>query len=183
MKHSHMPICIHIPLTRHNKRRRLIQKTALSEFLNRLWVILFIYTSESKTHVNTPLYREFCANSYELLLNSFEKSENKWINISPTRHMLLAHSWELIEINDNYGLGEFSETGLEYNNKFLRFFRQYLARKNSQESNLADCIDRFWLKSDPGIRYAGPKKYYSRCHKVDYHHTVSCPLKKNYSTI
>ena len=133
---------------------------ALSEFLNSLWVILFIYTSESKTHVNTPLYREFCANSYELLLNSFEKSENKWINISPTRHMLLAHSWELIEINDNYGLGEFSETGLEYNNKFLRFFRQYLAKKNSQESNLADCIDRFWLKSDPGISYAGPNYFF-----------------------
>ena len=102
---------------------------ALNEFLNRLWVILFVYTSQSKTHVNTPLFREFCAITYELLLNSFQNSESKWLNISPTLHMLLAHSWELIEINDNCGLGEFSETGLEHNNKFLRFFRQFRARK------------------------------------------------------
>ena len=85
--------------------------------------------------------------------------------------MLLAHLWEFIEINDNYGLGEYSETGLE-NNKFLRHFRQFLAWKNAQESNLADCIDRFWLKSDPGVRHAGPKIYCSHCHKVNHHHTV-----------
>ena len=75
--------------------------------------------------------------------------------------MLLAHSWELKEINDNYGLGEHSETGLEINNNFLRYFRQYLARKTAQESNLAGCIDRFLLKSDPGVRHAGPKIYCS----------------------
>ena len=95
--------------------------------------------------------------------------------------MLLAHSWELIEINDNHGLGEYSETRLE-NNKFLRYFRQYLARKNAQESNLADCIERFWLKSDPGVRHDGPKLYCSLCHRIN-HHTVSCPSKENYSTI
>ena len=54
--------------------------------------------------------------------------------------MFLAHSWELKEINDNYGLGEYSETGLENKNNFLRYFRQDLARKTTQESNLADCI-------------------------------------------
>ena len=33
---------------------------AMNEFLNRLWIILFVYTSQDKTHVNTPLFREFC---------------------------------------------------------------------------------------------------------------------------
>ena len=76
--------------------------------------------------------------------------------------MLLAHSWEIIEINNNTGLGDYSETGLEHNNKFLRFFRQFLARKTSQETNLQDCIDRLWLKSDPRVRYSGPKKQCSK---------------------
>ena len=79
--------------------------------------------------------------------------------------MLHAYSWELIESNNNRGLGEYSESGLEHNNKFLRFFRVNLARKTSQVTNLHDCIDRLWLKSDPGIRDAGPKKLCSKCKK------------------
>ena len=157
---------------------------ALNEFVDRLWIILFIYTSQSKNaQVNTLLFREFCADTYKLLLNNFENSEKKWINVSPTLHMILAHSWELIEINGNYGLGEYSETGLENNNKFLRYFREHLARKNSQETNLEDCINRFWLKSDPVVRQAGPEMYCSRCHNINTHHTVSCSLKKNQAAI
>ena len=92
--------------------------------------------------------------------------------------MLLAYSWELIEINGNCGLGEYSETGLENNNKYLRFYRQYLARKISQESNLTDCLNRFWLKSDPCICHCGPMLYCSRCNIINVHHTISCLLKK-----
>ena len=114
--------------------------------MDRLWIILFIYTSQSKNaQVNTLLFREFCADTYELLLKNFENLVKRWINVSPTLHMLLAHAWELIEINGKYGLGEYSETGLENNNKFLRYFREHLARKCSQETNLEDCLNRFWL--------------------------------------
>ena len=79
--------------------------------------------------------------------------------------MLLALSWEIIEINST-GLGEYSEMGLEHSNKFLRFFRQFLARKTSQETNLQVYIVRLWLKSDPGVRYSGPKKQCSKCRKI-----------------
>ena len=112
-----------------------------------------------------------------MLLSKFNNHETRRINISPTLYRLLAHSWEIIESNNNCGLGEYSESGLENDNKFLRFFRVSLARKTSQETNLQDCIDRLWLKSDPGIQYAGPKKQCSKCKKND-HHTISCPLKK-----
>ena len=82
---------------------------ALKEFVDRLWIILSIYTSQSKNvQVNTLLFREFCADTYELLLNNFENSEN----VLPTLHMLLAHSWELIELIGKYGVGGYSETGL-----------------------------------------------------------------------
>ena len=106
------------------------------ELLNRICVILSVYTSKYKDVVNTALFRVFCEETYYFILNSFQNSETKWINISPTLHMLLAHSWEIIENHNNTGLGEYSETGLEQNHKFLRFFRQFLAHKTFQETNL-----------------------------------------------
>ena len=153
------------------------------EVLNRLWVIISIYTSKPKDdlEVNTTLYGELCVETYDLIINCFENSITKWINVSPTLHMLLAHSWEIIEMNKNQGLGDYSETGLEHNNKFLRFFRQILARKTSQETNLQDCIERLWLKSDPKVRHDGPIKMCSTCKKVNDHSTVSCYLKKKCS--
>ena len=146
--HRHILVSL-VPLRFHSE---------MNDLLNRLWMILVVYTSTSKDEVNTLLFRELCEETYDLLLNSFQNSESKWINVSPTLHMLLAHSWEVIENNNNCGVGEYSETGLEHNNKFLRFFRQCLARKTSQVTNLQDCLDRLWLKSDPCIRYAGPLK-------------------------
>ena len=84
-------------------------------------------------------------------------------------------------MNNNQGVGDYSETGLEHNHKFLRFFRQCLARKTSQATNLQDCLSRLWLKSDPSVRNAGPKKICSKIKKINDHYTVSCPLKKNSS--
>ena len=91
----------------------------MNNLFNRLWVILVVYTSTSKDEVNTLLFRELCEETYDLLQNSFQNSESKWINVSPTLHLLLAHSRKVIENNNNCGVGEYSETGLEHNNKFL----------------------------------------------------------------
>ena len=50
----------------------------LCEFLNRLRIILYIYTSQNKDdQVNTVLYKEFCIDTYKLLLNNFENLERK----------------------------------------------------------------------------------------------------------
>ena len=87
------------------------------------------------------------------------------------------HSWELIKENNAKGLGEYTEGPLENNNKFLRFNRQFLARKLSQKANLTDCLSRAWNISDPLVRAIGPSKACSRCEKTD-HFTVSCPLKR-----
>ena len=114
--------------------------------------------------------------TYQIIISETCENKSKWINISPTVHALLAHSWELITANDDVGLGAFTESGLENNNKFLRFYRQYLARKNNQYSNLSDCLTRLWLQSDPGIRAAAPRVRCSRCAQA--HFTVSCPLKR-----
>ena len=105
----------------------------LRELMCRLWVVIKVYTS--KEQVNVSEYKQFCLDLYYLVLNSFNNA-SRWINISPTLHSLLAHSWELISNNDGRGLGEFTEGGLEHNNKFLRFYRRNLARKVDQAANM-----------------------------------------------
>ena len=72
--------------------------------------------------------------------------------MTPTVHALLCHSNELIEGNEGFGLQDYSESGLEANNKFMRFYRQFLARKTNQMDNLTDVFTRMWLKSDPFIK-------------------------------
>lgn len=126
----------------------------LRYLMSHLWIILKIYTGKQKVKVLE--YKQVCLDVYNLLLNSFNNEDTKWINISPTMHTLLGHSWELIRNNDGVGLGEYSESGLEHNNKFLRFIRRNLARKVDQPSNLEDCLVRLWLRSDPKIRVSGP---------------------------
>jgi hypothetical protein len=146
----------------------------LRKLICQLWVVIKVYTS--KDLVNVDEFKQFCLKLYYHILNSFNNKESRWINISPTLHALLAHSWELISNNEGRGLGEFTEGGLEHNNKFLRFYRRSLARKVDQASNMEDCLTRLWLRSDPQIRVSGPAPpVCKRCQGG--HYTVSCPQK------
>ena len=78
------------------------------ELLCRLWVSVKVYTSTSK--VDTVAYRSFSLDTYRLILTGFnnDRSEEKkqWISISPTLHALLANGHELVQINNNRGLGD-----------------------------------------------------------------------------
>ena len=58
-----------------------------------------------------------------------------WAAISPSVHRILAHSWEVIEMNGGYGLGDVSEEGLEALNKLIRQMRSHGARKDSTVHN------------------------------------------------
>lgn len=129
----------------------------------------------SKSEVNPEEFKKFCLDTYSLILSGFNNGP-KWISISPTVYSLLAHGWELVALNSGIGLGEFTEGGLENDNKFLRFYRCHLARKTNQTANLQDCLLRLWLRSDPGIRNSAVKPSCRLCSEVG-HHTVACPKK------
>ena len=62
-----------------------------------LSIILRIVLSSKM--VNVEMYRALCTT-----LALFLVQELKWVSITPSSHKLLAHSWELIVINENYGL-------------------------------------------------------------------------------
>ena len=53
-------------------------------------------------------------------LNLFILEKFDWVILPESIHRLLAHSGELIEANDGYGLGGLSEEGLEGMNKVVR---------------------------------------------------------------
>ena len=143
------------------------------DLICRLWVILYVYNS--KRRVKVAEFKEFCLQTYEAIFTGFN-NQKRWINVSPTVHSLLAHSHELIENNECFGLGDFSESGVENCNKYLRFYRCNLARKNNQDNNLEDCLTRLWVRSDPVVRRSCPAVICTRCNCYG-HHTVSCPMK------
>ena len=125
-----------------------------------LSVILRLFSSSQ--NINVQEYKKVCTSLYLLYLESFPTVSKKkdpkpidlmWISVPPSLHKLLAHSWELIELNDGRGLKCFDESGLEANNKILRSIRLKLARKTSQADNLQDVINRMWMASDPKVNY------------------------------
>ena len=108
----------------------------------------------SKGSVNIDAYKAYCTKLYLMLVNDFPRQFHQhlpgpWISITPTVHKLLGHSWELMQYNDNHGLGSLDESGLEGCNKILRSIRTTLSRKVSQTANLVDTLDRLWVSSDP----------------------------------
>ena len=74
-----------------------------------------------------------------------------WAAISPSVHRILAHSWEVMHLNDRFGLGSLSEEGLESLNKNIRSRRSTGARKTSTEDNFTDVYNHLWDRSRPTI--------------------------------
>ena len=100
----------------------------VSDIILRIWVIMRVYNSNH--NINICNHMTFCnETTIKLTENLNDSNKKKWIKITPSLHGLLGHSSELIGFNENCGLGDRSEQGIENNNKFLRFYRRNLARK------------------------------------------------------
>ena len=86
-----------------------------------------------------------------------------WVSITPSLHKWLVHSTELISsFNHGYGLKLYSEECIEALNKYVRSFRDKLARKTSFEDNVRDIFVRLITQSDPvllAIRRNSFKKF------------------------
>ena len=123
----------------------LIQSVSDREVAERIAVLLstILRALSSDRKVNVDEYKKLCTELNLLLLR-----EVSWVSITPSLHKVLAHSWELIEVNDGRGLKNLSEEGFEATNKRLRLYRIKLSRKNNQINNLTDCFKRLWVKSD-----------------------------------
>ena len=54
-------------------------------------------------------------------------------------------------LNGKFGLGSYSDEGLESCNKLLRKIRISLSRKATKESNQTDCMWQLWYRSDAEV--------------------------------
>ena len=118
-------------------------KSHIIEIHTCLGAILRVYNSSKR--VDTEELALVCNKIYQSILCEFP-----WGNISPTLHKLLAHAPEIIStFNDGHGLEHLSEEGLEASNKYIRRYRDRLARKFSFEENLRDIFVRMISHSDP----------------------------------
>ena len=102
--------------------------------------------NSQKRRVNVDKVRRLGQQVYLLLVRRFP-----WVAISPSVHRILAHSWEVMQLNDCYGLGGQSEEGLEALNKHIRSIRSKGARKDSTIHNFTDVYNHLWDRSRPTI--------------------------------
>ena len=71
--------------------------------------------NSQKRRVNTQKLRDITQEVNLKIVESFP-----WAAVSPSIHRILAHSWEVVELNNGFGLGDLSEEGLEAFNKHIR---------------------------------------------------------------
>ena len=102
--------------------------------------------NSQRRKVNVDKLRELSTEVNLKLVSCFQ-----WVAITPSVHRILCHSWERIQMNNSFGLGDVSEEGLESLNKYIRQLREHGARKVSTEDNFRDCFNHLWDRSRPTI--------------------------------
>ena len=100
--------------------------------------------NSQKRRVNTQKLRDITQEVNLKIVESFP-----WAAVSPSIHRILAHSWEVVELNNGFGLGDLSKEGLEALNKHIRERRCHGSRKNSTEVNFEDTFNHLWDRSRP----------------------------------
>ena len=97
-------------------------KEKLTTIHTNLGAILCVFNSSHKLDVGK--LEMLCKSTYEYIVTNFP-----WISITPSLHILLAHSTELTDkYNNGCGLKLYSEECIEALNKHIRHYRDKLAR-------------------------------------------------------
>ena len=118
---------------------------AFNQILLGICAVVKVMNSQ-KRRVNIEKVRTLSQDVYLAIVEHFP-----WVVVSPSVHRILAHSWEVMELNGGYGLGDLSEEGLESLNKMIRSRREHGARKDKTENNFTDCYNHLWDGSRPTI--------------------------------
>ena len=113
--------------------------------------------------IDTLKFESLCKKTMLTIAKDFP-----WAKINHTLHGALQHSGELIQMNNNQGLGGYSEEGLEANNKDVRHFLEHLSRKSDSNQQLTDVHHRILERSDPFLIFLTSK----------YRQTKQCSLCK-----
>ena len=143
------------------------QRKILPTLLKNVSVILRVINSDED--VNVEAFEDLCKETNIILIEYF-----KFMNITPTVHAVLAHSFNIIRNNKGKGLKCHSEEGSEGSHKVLKFLREHGGRKMSLELNMKDVFRKMFFRSDPIVRNMKRKVICSRCEE-EGHSIRSCP--------
>jgi len=110
-----------------------------------LCAIVLLLNSQ-KRKIQVEAFRALCTATYIEIIRAFP-----WAVISPSLHRILGHSWERIQMNEDFGLGNESEEGLEALNKLIRYYRARGSRTISTEANFTDTFHHLWRLTSPKI--------------------------------
>ena len=133
---------------------------------------IILRVGSSKRPVDIERLQQICIETNVMIVTKFPSAE-----LSETVHMVLGHIWQLIALNDGYGLGQMTEQGLEGMNKLIRRFSERFARHVSLEANMLDVMHRLQTLSNPLLMTYQREKFCNRCKTRNDHWTVSCPKK------
>ena len=126
---------------------------------------------KSTRPVDTEKLQAACQETYLLLRLKFHM-----VIVTETAHMVLGHSFQLIDANDGYGLGQMTEQGLESVNKLVKRYSERFARQISLGANITDVMHRLQVLSNPYLKSFKKKSYCTKCKEYG-HYTISCPEK------
>ena len=131
-------------------------RESFGEILLGLCTMVKVINSQTRK-VNTDKLRNLSLSVYLKIVEIFP-----WAVVSPSVHRILAHSWEVVELNNYYGLGDMSEEGLEALNKHIRDRRSHGARKDRTENNFRDTC-RLYHLDEAGVLFHTISK--KKCYK------------------
>ena len=126
---------------------------------------------KSTRPVDTEKLQPLCQETYLLLREKFPM-----VIVTETTHMVLGHSFQLIDANDGYGLGQMTEQGLESVNKLVKRYSERFARQISLGANITDVMHRLQVLSNPYLKSFKKKSYCTKCKEYGQC-TISCPEK------
>ena len=109
----------------------------------------------------------------------FHKTSFPFARITPTVHMMLAHTHELFSLNEGRPISLYSEQGSEGWHKHLRAFQSGYsakARQTSLKDNLKDVFLRMMYTTEPTIVNEMPHNVCKMCTKSG-HNQKSCKTR------
>ena len=147
-----------------------VHKDVLTEIHMNLSALLRV--ANSCESVNVERLRALSQETYLLILKNFP-----WVSVSNTLHKFLAHVHQFIERNNNVGLCNLSEEGLEQGHKLIREFSIHLCRKSNFFHGLSDVAMRLYIYGCPVLNEKFMKIIIcSFCGEVG--HQKNCPKNR-----
>ena len=126
-----------------------------------LCAIVRIINSQHRV-INVEKFKQLCIDCNVTVLMEFD-----WAKLTNSVHRCLAHSWERIQDNGGFGLGNESEEVLEACNKLIRYYKKHGSRTFSVKDQFWDIFYHIWNASSPLLRALDPDPKYKQPERKD----------------